>query len=53
MIVLAMMIPLLCILADLIDIVSGMVSSLPFTKNGLAQDVVQTEKALAIGNSLI
>ncbi|MDR0740345.1 MAG: ABC transporter permease [Puniceicoccales bacterium] len=53
MIALAMMMPLLCIFADLVGIGSGMVSSLPFTKNSLTQYLLQTKKALAIGDILI
>ncbi|MDR1591078.1 MAG: ABC transporter permease [Puniceicoccales bacterium] len=52
-IALAIMMPLLCIFSDLIGIVGGMVSSLPFTKNGLTQYLLQTKKALEISDVLI
>jgi phospholipid/cholesterol/gamma-HCH transport system permease protein len=50
---LAIMMPLLCIFSDLIGIIGGMISSLPFTKNGLTQYLLQTKKALEISDILI
>jgi phospholipid/cholesterol/gamma-HCH transport system permease protein len=50
---LALMMPLLCIFADLIGIVSGMISSLPFTKCSPEQYILQTKKALVMGDVLI
>jgi phospholipid/cholesterol/gamma-HCH transport system permease protein len=52
-IALALMMPLLCIFADLIGILGGMFSALPFTKGSLTQYLLQTKKALAIGDILI
>jgi phospholipid/cholesterol/gamma-HCH transport system permease protein len=52
-IALALMMPLLCIFADLIGIVSGMISSLPFTKSSPMQYFLQTKKALVMGDILI
>jgi phospholipid/cholesterol/gamma-HCH transport system permease protein len=53
MVALTLMMPLLCIFADFVGIVGGMISSLPFTKNSLTQYLLQTEKALALGDVLI
>ncbi|MDR1906810.1 MAG: ABC transporter permease [Puniceicoccales bacterium] len=50
---LALMMPLLCIFADLIGIVGGMLSALPFTNSTLIQYLLQTKKALVIGDILI
>jgi phospholipid/cholesterol/gamma-HCH transport system permease protein len=52
-IALAMMMPLLCIFADLIGIIGGMLSALPFTKSTLTQYLLQTKKALTVGDVLI
>jgi phospholipid/cholesterol/gamma-HCH transport system permease protein len=50
---LALMMPLLCIFADLIGITGGMLSALPFTKGGMVQYLMQTKKALKVGDILI
>ncbi|MDR2812407.1 MAG: ABC transporter permease [Puniceicoccales bacterium] len=52
-IALAIMMPLLCIFADFIGIVGGMISSLPFTKSSLIQYLLQTKKALAMSDIFI
>ncbi|MDR1303420.1 MAG: ABC transporter permease [Puniceicoccales bacterium] len=53
LIALALMMPLLCMFADLIGIAGGMVSALPFTKGGPLQYLIQTKKALAVTDVLI
>lgn len=53
LIALALMMPLLCMFADLIGIAGGMLSALPFTKGGPLQYLVQTKKALAVTDVLI
>lgn len=50
---LALMMPLLCIFADLIGIIGGMISSLPFINGSVTQYILQTEKALAVSDILI
>jgi phospholipid/cholesterol/gamma-HCH transport system permease protein len=53
LIALALMMPLLCMFADLIGIAGGMISALPFTKGGVVQYLVQTKKALTVIDVLI
>jgi phospholipid/cholesterol/gamma-HCH transport system permease protein len=50
---LALIIPLLCIFADLIGIIGGMVSSLPLMECSMTQYVHQTKQAVAMADILI
>jgi phospholipid/cholesterol/gamma-HCH transport system permease protein len=53
MIALTLMMPLLCIFADLIGILGGMASALPFIDGNMMQYLLQTQKSLAINDVLI
>ncbi|MDR1435413.1 MAG: ABC transporter permease [Puniceicoccales bacterium] len=50
---LALMMPLLCIFADLIGIIGGMISSLPFMKCTITQYVHQTKQAIGMTDIFI
>ncbi|MDR3317266.1 MAG: ABC transporter permease [Puniceicoccales bacterium] len=50
---LALMMPLLCIFADLIGIIGGMLSALPFMQGSVTQYLLQTRKAVAIHDVLV
>ena len=50
---LAIMMPVLCVFADIIGIVGGMVSAIPFAKSGVVQYLLQTKNALSIIDILI
>lgn len=49
---LALMMPLLCIFADVIGILGGMVSALPFSHGSVTQYLLQTKHAVAIRDVL-
>ena len=50
---LTLMMPLLCIFADLIGIIGGMLSSLPFINGSLFQYLLQTKNALAMSDIIL
>lgn len=50
---LAIMMPVLCVFADIIGILGGMVSAIPFAKSGLMQYLLQTKNALSVADIVI
>ncbi|UPA28294.1 MAG: ABC transporter permease [Verrucomicrobiota bacterium] len=50
---LALMMPLLCIFADVIGILGGMFSALPFIPGSMTQYLAETKKALGMGDILL